>query len=215
MVSPNPPNGVPESAEDRVRSRMLKNQKGDVAMQRRRTSKGLTVTPLMRRAEKAISARVKRSAAKLLTHQRYGLSLPADRTLLTEMIRAAFRLAIAFEHAGFGRRKISVEHLSNLIQDLFLHFDDLDLKGTSPWNVLEDLLDEVRVNQTKVVGRKMSNPFRSFHANIALFERARRQTDAVVFLLTAWADLASCLAACLRAEVDGSRDKLRFVRVLP
>jgi len=86
----------------------------------------------MRRAEKAISARVKRSAAKLLTHQRYGLSLPADRTLLTEMIRAAFRLAIAFEHAGFGRRKISVEHLSNLIQDLFLHFDDLDLKRTSP-----------------------------------------------------------------------------------
>src|SRR5712672_2953054 len=28
--------GVPESPEDRVRSRMLKNQKGDVAMQRRR-----------------------------------------------------------------------------------------------------------------------------------------------------------------------------------
>jgi len=172
------------------------------------------LSPSARRTEQSISARTKRSIERLLKHQSY-VPLPAEeRTLLTEMIRAEFRLAVKFENVGFGERKLSVDQLSDLVQDLLLHFDDLDLKGTSPWNVLESLLEEVRIQPPKVIAQTTANPFRSFHSNIHRFERARKVPDAVVFLLTAWADLARCLAVCLMAQIGGTKDKLAAVRVL-
>lgn len=171
----------------------------------------LTLGPSMKRAERMIAVRARRSAAKVLKGWRRGPPPPTDRVLLVEMIRIALRLALAFESMRFGSRKISLNQLSGLVQDLLLHFDDLDLKNTSVWNLTENLLAEMRSSRSNVLVQHVNNPFKSFCANMGKFERTRKQADAFVFLLSAWSDLARCLAVCINAQVSAINGGLQFV----
>jgi len=115
----------------------------------------LCSVPRPRRTEQSIfQLAQKRSIERLLKHQSY-VPLPAEErtsngdefALNSDWLSNSRNVGLASENCRLISCQIS-------FQDLLLHFDDLDLKKvTSPWNVFESLLEEVRIQPPKVIAR--------------------------------------------------------------
>lgn len=125
------------------------------------------------------------------------------------MFLSEIELSISFEIIRYGKRSMNSFQISQLIQDLLLHFEEVYL---APWNLF-DAVATVRYSAVAIVAAESSNnPFLSFVKRLRKMEACVGTARMISEWLAAWADLARCLSVLLSTSASKNLPKRQIRR---